>query len=52
MAAMTQKIASPSAPPTAIEFGLVEELRMFRNPIVVGGGTPFLSRSPRSSCWS
>jgi hypothetical protein len=22
--------------------GLVDELRMFRNPIVVGGGTPFL----------
>ena len=26
----------------AIELGLVDELRMFRNPIVVGGGTPFL----------
>ena len=26
----------------AIEPGLVDELRMFRNPIVVGGGTPFL----------
>jgi len=26
----------------AVEFGLVDELRMFRNPIVVGGGTPFL----------
>jgi dihydrofolate reductase len=26
----------------AIEFGLVDELRMFRNPVVVGGGTPFL----------
>ena len=26
----------------AIELGLVEELRMFRNPVVVGGGTPFL----------
>jgi hypothetical protein len=25
-----------------IELGLVDELRMFRNPIVVGGGTPFL----------
>src|ERR671914_1103380 len=25
----------------AIELGLVDELRMFRNPIVVGGGTPF-----------
>jgi riboflavin biosynthesis pyrimidine reductase len=27
----------------AIELGLVDELRMFRNPVVVGGGTPFLS---------
>ena len=27
---------------TAIELGLVDELRIFRNPIVVGGGTPFL----------
>ena len=26
----------------AIELGLVDELRMFRNPIVVDGGTPFL----------
>jgi dihydrofolate reductase len=26
----------------AIELGLVDELRMFRHPIVVGGGTPFL----------
>jgi len=26
----------------AIELGLVDELRMFRNPIVVGGGTLFL----------
>jgi dihydrofolate reductase len=26
----------------AIELGLVDELRMFRNPILVGGGTPFL----------
>jgi hypothetical protein len=25
-----------------IELGLVDELRMFRNPIVVGRGTPFL----------
>src|SRR5947209_5977316 len=28
---------------TAIELGLVDELRMFRHPVVVGGGTPFLS---------
>jgi len=26
----------------AIELGLVDEIRMFRYPIVVGGGTPFL----------
>ncbi len=26
----------------AIEFGLVDELRMFRHPVIVGGGTPFL----------
>ena len=26
----------------AVKLGLVDELHMFRNPIVVGGGTPFL----------
>src|SRR5918996_6204258 len=26
----------------AIELGLVDELRLFRNPVVIGGGTPFL----------
>ena len=26
----------------AIELDLVDELRMFRNPIIVGGGTPYL----------
>ncbi|SEE87835.1 Dihydrofolate reductase [Rhodococcus jostii] len=26
----------------AIELGLVDKLRMFRNPVVIGGGTPFL----------
>jgi riboflavin biosynthesis pyrimidine reductase len=26
----------------AIGLGLVDDLRMFRNPVVVGGGTPFL----------
>jgi dihydrofolate reductase len=27
---------------SAIQLGLVDELRMFRYPIVIGGGTPFL----------
>jgi dihydrofolate reductase len=27
---------------TAVELGLVDELRLFRNPVVVGGGTPSL----------
>ena len=27
---------------TAFELGLVDELRMFRYPVVIGGGTPFL----------
>ncbi len=26
----------------AIELGLVDELRLFRNPVIVGGGTPLL----------
>jgi dihydrofolate reductase len=26
----------------AVELGLVDELRLFRHPIIVGGGTPFL----------
>ena len=33
----------------AIELGLVDELRMFRYPVVIGGGTPFLRRSPKTS---
>jgi dihydrofolate reductase len=33
----------------AIELGLVGELRMFRVPVVVGGGTPSSRRLPR---WS
>jgi riboflavin biosynthesis pyrimidine reductase len=31
----------------AIELGLIDELRMFRNPVVVGGGTPSFRRSPK-----
>ena len=27
---------------SAVELGLINELRMFRYPVVVGGGTPFL----------
>ncbi len=30
----------------AIELGLVDELRLFRHPVVVGGGTPFLPPVP------
>ena len=33
----------------AIELGLVDELRIFRYPVVVGGGTRFLLPSPRTS---
>lgn len=32
----------------AIELGLVDEFRMFRHPIVVGGGTPFIPPVPRA----
>src|SRR5918996_4335308 len=35
-------IAGASLAAEAIELGLVDELRMFRYPIVLGGGTPFL----------
>ena len=35
-------IGGPTLAAAAIELGLVDELRMFRYPIVVGGGTPFL----------
>jgi dihydrofolate reductase len=30
----------------AIELGLVDELRLFRYPVVIGGGTPFLPPVP------
>ena len=35
-------IGGPGLAAAAIELGLVDELRMFRYPIIVGGGTPFL----------
>jgi dihydrofolate reductase len=35
-------IGGASLAASAIELGLVDELRMIRHPIVVGGGTPFL----------
>jgi dihydrofolate reductase len=36
------EIGGPGLAATAIELGLVDELRIFRMPIVVGGGTPYL----------
>ncbi|MGH2909940.1 MAG: dihydrofolate reductase family protein [Solirubrobacteraceae bacterium] len=36
------EIGGASLAAGAIELGLVDELRLFRNPIVVGGGTPAL----------
>jgi dihydrofolate reductase len=35
-------IGGASLAAAAIELGLVDELRIFRYPVVVGGGTPFL----------
>jgi dihydrofolate reductase len=35
-------IGGASLAAVAIELGLVDELRIFRTPVVVGGGTPFL----------
>ena len=35
-------IGGASLAAAAIKLGLVDELSMFRNPIIVGGGTPFL----------
>ena len=31
----------------AVELGLVDDFRLFRNPVVVGGGTPFFPPLPR-----
>jgi dihydrofolate reductase len=36
------EIGGASLAAEAIELGLVDELRIFRHPVVVGGGTPFL----------
>ena len=36
----------------AIELGLVDELRMFRYPVMVGGGTPFLPPVSEDVPWS
>ena len=36
----------------AIELGLVDQLRTFRNPIVVGGGTPFLPPVIEDAPWT
>ena len=33
---------------TAIELGLVDEVRLFRNPVMVGGGTPSCRRLPKT----
>jgi dihydrofolate reductase len=35
-------IAGAGLAAQAIELGLVDELRLFRNPVIVGGGTPLL----------
>jgi dihydrofolate reductase len=35
-------IGGPGLAAPAVELGLVDELRMFRNPVVLGGGTAFL----------
>ncbi|HEY5881962.1 MAG TPA: hypothetical protein VIU11_23845 [Nakamurella sp.] len=46
--------ATPSPGCLAIELGLVDELRMFRNPIVVVAARPSCRRSPKTfgSTWS
>ena len=36
------EIGGPGLAAAAVELGLVDELRIFRMPIVVGGGTPYL----------
>ena len=38
----TVSIGGAGLAAAAVELGLVDELRMFRHPVVVGGGTRFL----------
>src|SRR5664279_2562182 len=40
--AQVSEIGGAGLAAAGIQLGLVDELRMFRNPIVVGGGTPFM----------
>ena len=42
-------IGGPGVAAVAVELDLVDELRMFRHPVVVGGGTPFRRRSLKTS---
>jgi dihydrofolate reductase len=35
-------VGGPNLAAMAVKLGVVDELRMFRNPVIVGGGTPFL----------
>jgi dihydrofolate reductase len=35
-------IGGPGLAAAAFELGLIDELRMFRYPVVIGGGTPLL----------
>jgi dihydrofolate reductase len=35
-------IGGPGLAAGAVQLGLVDELHMFRNPVLIGGGTPFL----------
>lgn len=43
----TVEIAGAALAASAVEQGLVDDFRMFRCPVVLGGGTPFLPAVPR-----
>jgi hypothetical protein len=45
-------IGGASLAAAAFDLDLVDELRMFRNPIVVGGGTPFLPPVTEDVRWT